>query len=249
MNIKKITLSVLEKELCDLGYFFIADKSATGYYCFFKNENGFDVGLIISRSKWSTSILPLIKNSLTNGATGLFKATEGIDAAAKDHSFNYSNDDELKQCLNIILNQFKEKGDRWIRENCLQIFDLNTVYEEFVDDFLYKYSFVRVITENALSGGKIVYKKGDYTIRFQHASEYAHVGCIIGNKENEKSIYDILLKQFYLTGSTNDPQSYPENRINPYFSNKEEYIESIRKYLRYLENDYFPKRKSIFIQS
>lgn len=213
-SFKQIVIKVVEKKLNQLGYYLSKERQSNDELGFYTEINGFKMGLVITKSRYNNKFRAELY-APTIGKKELYLITEG-----KEREFEYHNEDKLTVILNEILNQFIAKGNKWLDNQKIDVFDPEKVYAEYVDGFLEQYFYKRISTSNnLLNGGQVIYNNGDSNIYFYHGLSIAFVKCGVRDKAGYKELIEIAVNHIYeeqlRKGSYKDGDEY-EKRISFY---------------------------------
>lgn len=223
IKVKKIIFDTLQNSLNQKGYFLDKSMSDGKRLAFTrKDEHGYTYGIYVDASdkgKISASLY-----SPSKGYSDLFWVT------CKQHrrEITYEDEAQLQLVLEEIRDVFVNIGHNWLQNNQIEVFDVNAVYQEIMTPSLEKKGFRKVHEDQPIMfGGKLIYKRDEFTITFKHFPKITRIEVILNAGEGE---FDLHL---YVHNNRNTP---PFNEgLRRVFLNKEEFIEFLEGVMKYLE--------------
>ncbi len=223
IGLKKTIDKIITNELSKLGYYYDKRYTKWGLHAFYKVVDGFSIGLELSKGNYENSL----NASLTTSAPPPNEYSTKNIYYILDNSYKepmFTSQQELEDILKDVLKLFIERGQGWVEEHALKSFDPIAIYDERIDLFFNKYNYSRIsIDENLLAGGRIVYSNGNKKVIFEHHWAVAGITCLINVNGAEENLgkYIDEHKDFSYVGYG--------------FKDRDEYIMSIEKLLKYIE--------------
>lgn len=221
--VKKIIFEILQDSFNQIGYFLDKSMSDGKRLAFTrKDEHGYTYGLYVDASdkgKISASLY-----SPSKGYSDLFWVT------CKQHrrEITYEDEAQLQLALEEIRDVFVNIGHNWLQNNQIEVFEVNAVYQEIMTPFLEKKGFRKVHEDQPIMfGGKLIYKRDEFTITFEHFPKITRIEVILNAGEGEFELHQ------YVHNNRNKP---PFNEgLRRVFLNEEDFIEFLEGVMKYLE--------------
>lgn len=190
LNFKKTVFHVMRKKLKEIGFIYDEEKSFQGIIYFSKEINTTRFRLMLKKMRWANKFVVLI--GIPN--IGDVYMYHYIDNSNRE--FEYNSEEELINCLNIVLEDFLLKGRKFLNEHEYSSFDAIGMYERYVDPFLDSFSFKReIMSDNFNKGGYVLYSKGNVKIYFFQWPETSYIKCEIHDDNGKKTLNEMAIEQ------------------------------------------------------
>lgn len=177
-SLKKALSEHLEPLLLDRGYLANASTTLPCDYAYFKEVNGFYVGLMIYK-EGTNSIVAKLKT--------LFEDIPIFTSRIRV----YKNNQDLLKILYELVNEFDKKVIVYSKDMDFNVFNSSEIFVAKMHEFLINKNFNLIeMSIEELAGGKAIYRyrHNSNEISFNHSIVYLGLTCFLTERKNTRAI-------------------------------------------------------------